>query len=88
MDKKWNILRNLLRKCNVLRPSLHRNLEGDRVGLDDLAADDPVGDSEAPLEVGDVHEVGGERAPPAGRGRGHEEEEDGGGAKHDDDDES
>ena len=65
--------------------SLHGDLEGDGIGLDDLAADDPVGDAEAPLEVGDVHEVGGERAPPAGRGRGHEEEEDGGGAKHDDD---
>ena len=71
-------------KCNGTRPSLHRDLEGDGVGLDDVAADDPVGDAEAPLEVGDVHEVDRQRAPPAGRGRGHEEE-DGGKAKHDGD---
>ena len=63
--------------------SLHGNLEGDRIRLDDLSSDDPVGDAEAPLEVGDVDEVSRERASPTGRGRGHEEEEDGGEARHD-----
>ena len=61
---------------------LHRDLEGDGVGLDDLAADDAVGDAEAPLEVGDVHEVGGQRAPPAGRGGGDEHSEDDDEASH------
>ena len=61
---------------------LHGNLEGDGVGLDDLAADDAVGDAEAPLEVGDVDEVGGQRASPAGRGRGDEDGEDDDEASH------